>query len=59
MLYIIGKLLTWRSQILCITIIQHIQVKITSSQTLDLKHAEIIKFADNHTCDSDISFGMS
>ena len=28
--------------------------EIMLSQTLDLKHVEIIKFSDNHTCDTSL-----
>ena len=49
MLHIIGKLLTWRLQMVNISLIGHAG-ETTPSQTLDLKHVETIKFSDKRTC---------
>ena len=42
--YIIGKVLTWRSQLLIITIIRQPQVKPYHLKPQTLKHVEIINF---------------
>ena len=50
--YIIGKLLTWKSQILNITMIRHPQLKLHHLKPQTLKHVEIIKLWDKPTYDT-------
>ena len=52
--YIIGKFLTWRSQILIITMFRHPQVKLYNLKRQTLKHVEIIKFSEKHTFDTSL-----
>ena len=51
MCHITGKLLTWRLQMVNLSLIGHTQVKLHHLKHQNLKHVEIIKFSDNHTYD--------
>ena len=48
------KILTWRSQILNITMIRHIHVKLYHLKPQMLKHVDIIKFSDKPTYDTSL-----
>ena len=48
--YIIGKVLTWRSQILNINMIGYSRLKLYHFKPKTLKHVEIIGVSDKPTC---------
>ena len=52
--YIIGKVLTWRSQILNITLIRRPQLKLYHLKPQTLEHVEIIKVSDKPTHDTSL-----
>ena len=54
MRYIIGKVLTWRSQILNITMIRHAQVKPYNLKPQTHKHVEIMNVSDKPTYDTSL-----
>ena len=48
----VGWVLTWRSQILIITMIRHPQLKLHLLKRQTLKHVEIIKVSDKPSYDT-------
>ena len=52
--YIIGKVLTWRSQILIITMVRHPQSKLYNLKRQTPKHVEVIRTSEKPTFDTSL-----
>ena len=58
MIHHIGKVLTWRSQILNVTMIQHPHLKLYHFKPQTFKRVEIVKISDKLTYDTSYWKGL-